>query len=272
MGPRQAHPVLGSARQAGWKAYLSVDPPPFEAQGGLRFSSFTALVYDGSVMSSPQGVAPMEHGRQPRVSARVAVGLKIDEQINMRLSRDISMSGVFVELDQTLPLGESVELFIALPGGETLRLEGSVARSAPDGVGIYFQGLTPEQRASLEGFLAYLKDQGAPPAPPSPPLPPGSQGVPDEFDPAKINEAIAKERELRESRKEIAAKLHESAKAALKSGGAARAAELLREAIELAPGMAELHQDLGTAYFQSGEVERAVVEFERALSLQQGGD
>ena len=215
----------------------------------------------------------MEHGRQPRVSTRIAVGLKIDEQINMRLTRDISMSGVFVELDQTLPVGESVELFIALPdGAETLRLEGSVARSATDGVGIYFQGVTPEQRTALESFLAYLKESGAPPAPPSPPLPGGDQKLPDEFDPRKIEAAFQKERDVRESRRLIAQQLHEAAKGALKAGNGARAAELLREAIELSPGVSELHHDLGTAYYQTGEVEKAVSEFERALALQQGGD
>jgi len=225
------------------------------------------------IMSSPQGAAPMEHGRQPRVSARVAVGLKIDEQINMRLTRDISMSGVFVELDQTLPVGESVEIFIALPdGAETLRLEGSVARSASDGVGVYFQGLNPEQRKALENFLTYLKESGAPPAPPSPPLPGGEEKLPDEFDPRKIEQAFAKERDLRESRRMIAQQLHEAARNELKKGGGARAAELLKEAIELSPGVSELHHDLGTAYYQIGEVERAVSEFERALALQQGGE
>src|SRR4051812_7730135 len=131
------------------------------------------------IMRSPQGSAPLENESQRGVSARIAVGIKIDEQINMRLSRDISMSGLFVELDQTLPVGESVEIFIALPdGAETLRLEGSVARSASDGVGVYFQGVTPEQRKSLESFLGYLKESGAPPAPPSPPLPSGDAKLP----------------------------------------------------------------------------------------------
>lgn len=232
----------------------------------------------------------MEHGRQPRVAARIAVGLKFGEQINMRLTRDLSMSGVFVELDKGLPVGESVELFIALPdgatapgtSGEMLRLEGSVARSAPDGVGIYFQGMTVEQRASLQNFLAYLQTQGAPPAAPSPPFPTDeapkppppkpAEKLPEEFDPRRIEQAFEKERGLRDSRRAIATQLHESAKAALKSGGGARAAELLREAIELSPGISELHHDLGTAYYQIGEVERAVVEFERALALQHGGE
>ncbi len=225
-----------------------------------------------AVMSSSQGIAPMEHGRQPRVSARVAVGLKIDEQINMRLTRDISMSGVFVELDQTLPLGDSVELFIALPGGETLRLEGSVARSAPDGVGVYFQGLTAEQRTSLESFLSYLKKEGAPPAPPSPPIQEtAGEPIPEEYDPEQIGKAIEKERKVREDRRELAEGLHESARAALKAGEGTRAVELLQEAIRLSPGISELHHDLGTAYYQTGEVERAVAEFDRALALQQGG-
>src|SRR4051812_19152465 len=131
------------------------------------------------IMSSPQAAAPMDRARQPRVSARIAVGIKIDEQINMRLARDISMGGLFVELAQRLPVGESVEIFIALPDGAgTLRLEGSVARSASDGVGVYFQGVTPEQRKSLESFLGYLKESGAPPAPPSPPLPSGDAKLP----------------------------------------------------------------------------------------------
>ncbi|HVE81540.1 MAG TPA: PilZ domain-containing protein [Myxococcales bacterium] len=230
----------------------------------------------------------MEHGRQPRVSARIAVGLKIGEQINMRLTRDISMSGLFVELEQPLPLGESVELYLALPdGGEMMRLEGSVARSAADGVGIYFQGVTQEQRKALESFLQYLQTHGAPPAPPSPPWPDrpvtpqeiriptpglGKIQIPDEYNPKKIGEALEQEQKVREHRKMMAAQLHETARAALKNGGGARAAELLREAIELSPGVADFHHDLGTAYYQLGEVDRAVVEFERALALQQGGD
>jgi tetratricopeptide (TPR) repeat protein len=220
----------------------------------------------------------MEHGRQPRVYARVAIGLKIGDQINMRLTRDISMSGVFVELDQSPPLGESVELFISLPnGGETLHLEGSVARAADDGVGIWFQNPSPEARSALEGFLEYLRQQGAPPSPPhlpgqsSPPPPKGNPAsdVPDEFNQQKIEEALALESRERERRRQEAERLRASAKTATDP---ARAAEMLQEAIKLSPGIAELHQDLGNVYYQLGEVERAVVEFERALALQAGGN
>jgi tetratricopeptide (TPR) repeat protein len=210
------------------------------------------------------------------VSARVKIGLKVGDQDYLCLTRDISMTGVFVE--QLLPVGESVELFIPLPNGaESLHLEGSVMRAAVDGVGIGFQGMNAEARSALEGFLDYLRQQGAPPAVfhlpgESPPPPPkGSPGsdLPDEFNQKKIQEAIDRENEERERRRQEAEKLRESARSATDP---ARAAEMLREAIKLSPGIAELHHDLGNVYYQLGEVERAVAEFDRALALQSGGN
>ena len=195
----------------------------------------------------------------PRLPAGVSIGVQSAGRVEMARSRDFSVTGVFVETRVPLALGAPVELFLMPPNSsQALRLNGVVARAAPGGVGIAFLPPAPEAREALERFLASLE-----------PAPQHQTELPEEFNPHAIEAAIRKDKEEHLRHAESAQQLHASGQKALASGRWTHAAiALLERAIELSPTTAAYHHDLGTAYYQIGDIERAVKEFDKALQLE----
>lgn len=66
--------------------------------------------------------------------------------------------------------------------------------------------------------------------------------------------------------------LYQQAQSRLADGNASGAAEVLELAVEHEPHQASLHETLGRAYFASARVERARVEFARALEIDPSDD
>jgi hypothetical protein len=64
------------------------------------------------------------------------------------------MGGCFVEMPSPLAIGTQLQLVLWL-GNTKLRLEGEVASSAPGfGIGIRFLQISPENRNTLESYVA----------------------------------------------------------------------------------------------------------------------
>jgi tetratricopeptide (TPR) repeat protein len=61
--------------------------------------------------------------------------------------------------------------------------------------------------------------------------------------------------------------LYDYGTAALESGVPARAADALREAIQIKPDYAEAHNNLGIAFATQGRIREAIVEWELALRI-----
>src|SRR5205823_928060 len=135
-------------------------------------------------------------------------------------------------------------------------------RQTRDGVGIAFSPPPPEVRLALDRFLASLLAQRDTQEA-------IADAVPDEFNPKAIEAAIHQEKATHLANRETAEQIHAAARKALESGRWTHAAiALLERAIELCPGIAAYHHDLGAALYRIGEIDRAVVALDHALSLE----
>jgi hypothetical protein len=81
-------------------------------------------------------MAPDRRKPPARRQAALFVGSE-DERLPFARSRDLSMSGVFLETDGRPPVGEQFEISIAW-GDNVFSCEARVVRHARDGVGLLF--------------------------------------------------------------------------------------------------------------------------------------
>ena len=90
-----------------------------------------------------------------RKSGRFPVELQVDWQVGdsddlfISSTDDVSWGGVFVRTLSPPPIGTSVSVVIATPGGETLRLHGRVTRTrknGSEGMAVRFAGESVERR------------------------------------------------------------------------------------------------------------------------------
>ncbi len=178
----------------------------------------------------------------------------------MAQTRDLSEVGVFIQTGARVEAGTPVQIFVMPPGAaQAVRLIGVVARISGDGIGVQFAPMAPQVREAFDRFVASLA---------APSLAEGAAGVPEEFDPEAIERALRKESQERGKKRALALQVHETARRALDAGDADLAITLLSRAIDLAPGMAAFHHDLGAAYYQRGDIDKAVYHLDRALKLQ----
>src|SRR5947209_18663031 len=107
---------------------------------------------------SVKGLAIPERRRQPRVRARVSLGVMSGGHVIIAPARDFSSGGAFIEAPLALPVGGVVHIFITVPGLEqAVRLTGTVARVEPGGIALQFEPLSGEESVGLERFLASLE-------------------------------------------------------------------------------------------------------------------
>jgi uncharacterized protein (TIGR02266 family) len=109
-------------------------------------------------------VAPAPSRRAAvRAPVQVAVDFEGDDNFYTGVSSDISEGGLFVATQNIRPLGEVLEIALALPSGFQIQATGRVRwirevtpyvdRSAPSGMGIQFEGLSEEARTAIQKFL-----------------------------------------------------------------------------------------------------------------------
>ena len=69
---------------------------------------------------------------------------------------NISLSGCFMKMDQDLEIGTTISFSLPLQDGQTLHLQGSIAREQdrPHGYGIIFNAMTEEERRELALLIA----------------------------------------------------------------------------------------------------------------------
>ena len=68
---------------------------------------------------------------------------------------DISLVGMFIRADRSLPIGKAVRVGWRLPGtSRPLILNAEVQRSEPGGIGLRLKALTPEQQNAIRAFIA----------------------------------------------------------------------------------------------------------------------
>lgn len=79
----------------------------------------------------------------PRLPLRAPVLLDLASDWARAPCRDLSVSGIAVELDRPLPLGTRVELYFELPSWVAVETTAVVARRDDDVVGLRFDALSP---------------------------------------------------------------------------------------------------------------------------------
>ena len=74
--------------------------------------------------------------------------------------QDISSSGVFIETDQELPIGEEIAVSFTFPdSGNQVRATGKVVRLTDTGMGVEIQVYFKEKHEELEALKAVRKKQ-----------------------------------------------------------------------------------------------------------------
>lgn len=90
-----------------------------------------------------------------RTSCRLRAVCVADGVTFEALITDISMVGMFIQADRSLPAGKAVRVGWRLPGvARPLILNAQVQRSEPGGIGLRLQALTPEQESAIRAFIA----------------------------------------------------------------------------------------------------------------------
>jgi uncharacterized protein (TIGR02266 family) len=97
---------------------------------------------------------------EKRQTVEIEVGIASQSNFYLGFTENLSSGGVFVATYVTKPLGSKVEVALAFPSGEELRVPGVVRwlREATTdgwpGMGVQFESLSPEDEAKVRKFLS----------------------------------------------------------------------------------------------------------------------
>jgi uncharacterized protein (TIGR02266 family) len=100
-----------------------------------------------------------EFRRDVRVALQVPINIRVKHRLLNGDTENLSVDGVFIRMEDPLPVGRVVDLTFDLPESEPLSAVGTVTWQRPassslgSGVGIRFDQLPPETRTALEGFV-----------------------------------------------------------------------------------------------------------------------
>jgi uncharacterized protein (TIGR02266 family) len=98
--------------------------------------------------------------RAPRLEVQLEVSIASESNFYAGFTENLSEGGVFVATHTPRPLGSVVDLVIDLPGQDPIRTRGVVrwlrayseASDTSPGMGIRFEGLSPEDTARIHMF------------------------------------------------------------------------------------------------------------------------
>ncbi len=91
------------------------------------------------------------HVRKPYV---MLVDYEIEHGSYRSSILDISVGGVFIETNEPITVGQELLLSFSFRNAQVpLKVRGSVVRKTPEGVGVKFEKLTPQQQGTLESIV-----------------------------------------------------------------------------------------------------------------------
>jgi len=117
---------------------------------------------------TPSKISPHPERRSSmrrNVSTPVAVSVEVSQgtQRWSCVSRDISLTGIFLLTDKMVDVGKTVKMEFSMPEDITpLKLQGTVARTQvgnigfPAGIGIKFGSLSPDMREAIKRYVEAL--------------------------------------------------------------------------------------------------------------------
>jgi uncharacterized protein (TIGR02266 family) len=110
--------------------------------------------------SVPQHI--QERRLAPRFAIEAEVGFQSDTNFFMGFSEDISTGGLFISTYDIRSIGATLNLNFTLPDGHLISVDGVVrwvreynetTPDTPPGMGVQFQGLSPEDKEAIEMFI-----------------------------------------------------------------------------------------------------------------------
>ena len=117
--------------------------------------------------SDSEASDPADRRRHPRHDLQLVVQLSSGERTFELTSENVSLGGIFLVTDgEPLPLGETVQLDVVLPGvnhgrDKRISLDGVVLYLVPGkGAGVEFMWWTEEEKERREQLSAYLSELG----------------------------------------------------------------------------------------------------------------
>lgn len=110
----------------------------------------------------------VDHQTSERINLSIPVTIQADGRAYQAQTRDISLTGTYLQSDARVTENCPVDLRLSFPDGETLRLLGKVKRNNPetgDGFGVYFIHPGEKELETLEklvqGDIKSLNDEGS---------------------------------------------------------------------------------------------------------------
>jgi uncharacterized protein (TIGR02266 family) len=106
---------------------------------------------------APEGASERRADR--RVVVEVEVSFASESSFFDGVTQDLSIGGVFIATDRTLPVGSRVALAISLPGSSILarglvRWARPRSDERPAGLGVAFESVGPEDQGRIEALCA----------------------------------------------------------------------------------------------------------------------
>lgn len=90
----------------------------------------------------------------PRRTCLINTSYRIQDQKYRSYILDISIGGVFVETEKAFPVGQPITLLFTIPHHENpFTLQGQVAWSGPQGFGVKFGSISPQQDRAIRSFV-----------------------------------------------------------------------------------------------------------------------
>ena len=92
--------------------------------------------------------------KHARKTCSISVDFDTSDYSSQRPIRNISISGAYIEADESFSIGQQIELWLSIPNVEnsSFKIPATVARRDTNGIGVKFENLSGYQKKMLEQF------------------------------------------------------------------------------------------------------------------------
>lgn len=131
---------------------IDIDYSPVERPRQINSALMSLLLESGRISDERRS-----HGHNQRSHDRyeilVAVDYNISEWTYQCFLRDISLSGAYIETEQSVSIGQRILLTLSSPASDrTHAIQGQVVRRDKKGIGVHFDALSLQQKQTIEAL------------------------------------------------------------------------------------------------------------------------
>ncbi len=143
--------------------WIDIDYAPFKMEREINTPLMNLILESGRIVDEKhsQGSDLRKHNR---FDCLVGVDFEIADWTYQCCLRDISQGGAYVETEQPIRVAQKLTIFLSSPIlSKTLAINGRVVRRDPNGVGVRFDTLTPDQKKVIQVLMESRCKAIAPP-------------------------------------------------------------------------------------------------------------